>query len=102
MESPHCRLLTVACADLDNRGGRNRGRARNAMKCARNERGIKSGSVPNDGLQVSWGSSFSTTLQEINPSIIKGKEDRLVCSLYSADVALSVPNLMLDGDGLQG
>lgn len=43
--------------------------------------------MPNDGLQVSWGSSFSTTLQEINPSIIREKEDELACSLYSADVA---------------
>lgn len=73
MEFPPHSLLTVACADLDRRGPE-KGSCTQCNESARNERGIKSGSVPNDGLQVSWGSSFDPTLQEINPSIIRGKK----------------------------
>lgn len=42
--------------------------------------------MPNDGLQVSWGSSFNPTLQEINPSIIY-KKSRLCDLMCLAEIA---------------
>lgn len=57
--------------------------------------------MPNDGLQVSWGSSFNPTLQEINPSIIRGNQDLVNCCIQLT-LADCTSSEMLYGEELHG